>query len=129
MEFAILGPLEVSAGGQLLPLPGARLRAVLAMLLAAAGQVVPAERLTEELWPGQPADRATASLQVRVSQLRKTLRLAGEPGRLVTQPPGYLLRVEPGELDAARFGRLPARAGPPWRPATPSSRPGGWTRR
>jgi DNA-binding SARP family transcriptional activator/pimeloyl-ACP methyl ester carboxylesterase len=106
VEFAILGPLEVSAGGQLLSLPGARLRAVLAMLLAAAGQVVAAERLTEELWPGQPADRAAGSLQVRVSQLRKILRLAGEPGRLVTQSPGYLLRVEPGELDAARFGRL-----------------------
>ena len=106
MEFAILGPLEVSAGGRLLPLPGARLRAVLAMLLVRAGQVVAAERLTEELWPGRPADRAAASLQVRVSQLRKTLRLAGEPDRLVTQSPGYLLRVEPGELDAARFGQL-----------------------
>ena len=106
MEFAILGPLEVSTGGRLLPLPGARLRAVLAMLLVRTGQVVAAERLTEELWPGQPADRAAASLQVRVSQLRKTLRLAGEPDRLVTQSPGYVLRVEPGELDAARFGRL-----------------------
>jgi len=106
VEFGILGPLEIAAGGQPLPVQGARTRAVLAMLLVHANQVVPADRLTAELWAGQPADRAAASLQVRVSQLRKTLRAAGEPDRLVTRPPGYLIRVTPGELDAPRFEHL-----------------------
>jgi len=106
VEFGILGPLEITAGGQPLPVQGARTRAVLAMLLVHANQVVPADRLTAELWAGQPADRAAASLQVRVSQLRKALRTAGEAGRLVTRPPGYLIRVAPDELDAPRFERL-----------------------
>jgi DNA-binding SARP family transcriptional activator/pimeloyl-ACP methyl ester carboxylesterase len=106
MEFRVLGPLEVTADGQSLGLGGARTRAVLAMLLVHANQVVSSGRLTEELWPGQP--RASDSLQVRLSELRKALRSAGEPDRLVTRPPGYLLRVQPGELDAPRFEQLSA---------------------
>ena len=108
MEFGVLGPLAVTAGGQSLGLAGVRTRAVLAVLLAHANQVVSADRLIEELWPGQPADRAADSLQVRLSELRKALRSAGEADRLVTRPPGYLLRVAPGELDALRFEQLAA---------------------
>src|SRR5438046_1086621 len=80
--------------------------ALAARLLVYANRIVPADRLTAELWAGQPADRAAASLQVRVSQLRKALRAAGEADRLVTRPPGYLIRVTPGELDAPRFEHL-----------------------
>jgi DNA-binding SARP family transcriptional activator/pimeloyl-ACP methyl ester carboxylesterase len=108
VEFGVLGPLEVTVGGQSLGLAGARTRAVLALLLVHANQVVSSDRLIEELWPGQPADKATDSLQVRLSELRKALRLAGEAGRLATRPPGYLLRVEPGELDALRFEQFAA---------------------
>jgi len=104
----VLGPLEVTAGGRSLGLAGPRTRAVLAMLLVHANQVVPSDRLIEELWPGQPADRAADSLQVRLSELRKALRAAGEADRLVTRPPGYLLRVMPGELDSRRFEQLAA---------------------
>ena len=106
MEFRVLGPLEVTADGQSLALAGARTRAVLAMLLVHANQVVSSDRLIEELWPSQP--RAADSLQVRLSELRKALRSAGEADRLATRPPGYLLRVTPGELDALRFERLAA---------------------
>ena len=106
MEFRVLGPLEVTADGQSLGLAGARTRAVLAMLIVHANQVVSSDRLIEELWPGQP--RAADSLQVRLSELRKVLRSAGEADRLATRPPGYLLRVAPGELDALRFERLAA---------------------
>jgi DNA-binding SARP family transcriptional activator len=108
VEFLVLGPLEVTAGGQSLGLAGARTRAVLAMLLVHANQVVPSDRLIEELWPGQPADRAVDSLQVRLSELRKVLRAAGEADRLATRPPGYLLRVTPGELDSQQFEQLAA---------------------
>jgi DNA-binding SARP family transcriptional activator/pimeloyl-ACP methyl ester carboxylesterase len=108
VEFGVLGSLEVTAGGQSLALAGARTRAVLALLLVRANQVVSSDRLLEELWPGQPPDRATDSLQVRLSELRKALRSAGEADRLATRSPGYLLRVEPGELDALRFEQLAA---------------------
>jgi DNA-binding SARP family transcriptional activator/pimeloyl-ACP methyl ester carboxylesterase len=108
VEFGVLGPLEVTADGQSLALAGARTRAVLALLLVHANQVVSSDRLLEELWPGQPADRATDSLQVRLSELRKALRSAGEADRLATRSPGYVLRVKPAELDALRFGQLAA---------------------
>jgi DNA-binding SARP family transcriptional activator len=71
------------------------------MLLVHANQVVSSDRLIEELWPGQP--RAADSLQVRLSELRKVLRSAGEADRLATRPPGYLLRVTPTELDTLQF--------------------------
>jgi DNA-binding winged helix-turn-helix (wHTH) protein len=56
------------------------------MLLVQANQVVLSDRLIEELWPGQPAEKAADSLQVRLSELRKALRTAGEDGRLATRP-------------------------------------------
>ena len=108
MEFGVLGPLEVTADGQPLELAGPRTRAVLALLLVHANQVVSSDRLIDELWPGQPADKATDSLQVRLSELRKALRSAGEADRLVTRAPGYLLRVGLAELDALRFEQLAA---------------------
>jgi DNA-binding SARP family transcriptional activator/pimeloyl-ACP methyl ester carboxylesterase len=106
VEFSVLGPVEVTAGGRPLALGGARARGVLATLLAHANQVVSADRLAEELWPGHPADKAAASLQVRLSELRKAFRSAGEDGRLATTPPGYLLTVAPGDLDSLGFTRL-----------------------
>ena len=110
MQFGILGPVEVTASGRRLDVGGARARAVLATLIVHANHVVSADQLIDELWPGLPADRAAASLQVRVSGLRKLLRSAGEDDRLATRPPGYLLRLAPPELDAGRFAELTAAA-------------------
>src|ERR1700746_787983 len=105
MEFSILGPVEVTVSGRPLELSGARARAVLATLIVHANHVVAAEQLLDELWPSQPADRALASLQVRMSELRKVLRSAADsPGaaRLSTRPPGYLLRITPTDRLAER---------------------------
>ncbi len=108
MEFHVLGPLEVTSGGRLLPVGGTRTRAVLAFLLLNANAVVSADRLAEELWPGLAPGRAAANLQVRLSELRKALRSVGEGDRLATQAPGYVLRVTPGELDVLRFRQIAA---------------------
>jgi DNA-binding SARP family transcriptional activator/pimeloyl-ACP methyl ester carboxylesterase len=111
MQFGILGPLEATVNGRPLALGGARARDVLATLLVHSNQAVSSDQLVEELWPGQPADKATASLQVRLSELRKLLRSAeGCADRLTTRPPGYLLRVGDRELDARRFEDLIAAA-------------------
>lgn len=82
---------------------------MLAMLLAHNGQVVPADKLTAELWPALAPERAAATLQVRLSELRKALRPAQADDMLTTRSPGYLLRVAPEDLDAARFEQLAAR--------------------
>jgi DNA-binding SARP family transcriptional activator len=102
MEFRILGPLEVIEDGQPLALGGTKQRALLACLLLRANQVVSADRLIEELWPGAAPRTAAKTIQVYVWRLRKEL---GE-GRVVTRPPGYLVRVGPSEFDLFRFEEL-----------------------
>jgi predicted ATPase/DNA-binding SARP family transcriptional activator len=110
VEFRILGPLEVCESGQVLPLGGERQRTLLAILLVNANQIVSADRLCEELWLGRPPQTAPTALQGYVSQLRKILEPEHETGDvyrvLVTQPLGYLLRVEPDNFDLHRFRRL-----------------------
>jgi DNA-binding SARP family transcriptional activator len=109
VEFRILGPLEVlDDGGASLAVGGGRERAVLALLLLSANRVVSSERLADDLWGDRPPE-GTHALRVYVSRLRKALREAGGDGVLVTRPPGYVVRVEPGALDAARFEALLAR--------------------
>src|SRR5580704_2401974 len=106
MEFSILGPVEASAHGRPLGLGGARARALLATLIVHANHVIAADQLIDEVWPELPAENAAASLQVRLSGLRKTLRSAGPDDRLVTHAPGYLLRIAADELDARRFEEM-----------------------
>jgi DNA-binding SARP family transcriptional activator len=115
VEFRILGPLEVVAGGEPLPLGGAKQRAVLAVLLLEAGRVVSTDRLVDALWSGEPPRTAATSLQNFVSQLRKALGAE----TIVTRPPGYLIRLQPGELDLAQVRQLvdEARASDPARRA------------
>jgi predicted ATPase/DNA-binding SARP family transcriptional activator len=103
MQFRILGPLEVSNGDRLVSLAGAQ-RSLLALLLLSANEVVSADRLIDELWGEEVPQSGRTALQVRVSQLRKAL---GDPGvRIATRAPGYLLRVDPDELDLHCFERL-----------------------
>jgi DNA-binding SARP family transcriptional activator len=105
-EFRLLGPLEVVVGGQPVRLDATKPRALLALLLLNRNHVVATDRLVEELWGEAAPARATKTLQVYVSQLRKALG----PDRLVTRAPGYELRVEEGELDLDRFERLASEA-------------------
>src|SRR5919198_5863337 len=108
MEFRILGPLEVRGeGGQRLPLPSGRHRALLALLLLHANEVVATERLIDELWAGDPTENAPTALYGYVSQLRKAL---GDGGRqlLHTRAPGYLIELEPDQLDATHAEQLVA---------------------
>jgi DNA-binding SARP family transcriptional activator len=105
-EFRLLGPLEAVVDGRPVQLAAAKPRALLALLLLNRNRVVSTDRLVDELWADEPPASAVKALQVYVSQLRKELG----PERLVTRPPGYLLRVEEGELDLDRFERLTAAA-------------------
>ena len=94
MEFRLLGPLEVEEEGKVIPLGGAKQRALLALLLLDRGREVSTDRLVDEIWAGAPPQTAAKSIQVYVSGLRK---LPGE-GRIVTRERGYeALRVESGE--------------------------------
>ena len=104
MDFRILGPLEVDEGGRTIPIVGDRQRALLAILLLHANRPVSADELIDELWGEDAPASPRKGLQVQVSRLRKALEEGS--ARLVTQPNGYLLHVEPGELDLDRCERL-----------------------
>ena len=110
MEFRILGPLEVVEGDRDVALGGPKERALLAVLLLHANAVVPSERLIDELWGEAAPVTAAKNVQLYVSHLRRALRGErgeyGADGLLVTRAGGYMLRVEPGQLDIARFELL-----------------------
>ena len=79
-----------------------KVRTLLAALLLEAGRVVSVESLKDALWGGAPPASAQASLHNHVARLR---RLLDDPERLRAVPPGYVLRVEQGELDVHVFER------------------------
>ena len=111
MEFRALGDLEVVEDGQALALGPHQQRAVLALLVLSAGEVVSSDRLIEALWGERPTASAAKTVQVYISRLRKTLNGAqaatSSSGELiVTVDHGYVLRVEPEHVDVRVFERL-----------------------
>ncbi|MCX4744415.1 tetratricopeptide repeat protein [Kitasatospora sp. NBC_01287] len=112
-RFGVLGPLRVlDAAGTAIEPATPKLRTVLALLLLDANTVVSRDRLRAALWGEEQPATATTSLNNHVVRLRRLLSESesesngegdGDGGRLRTVAPGYLLRVEPGELDTDLF--------------------------
>src|SRR5262245_25568161 len=102
MQFRILGPLEVEEAGRPVAVGAGKQRALLAVLLLNANDVVAAERLIDELWDGTTPDSARKALHVYVSRLRKAL--GGD--RISTSGRGYRLGGGPAERDLGRFERI-----------------------
>ncbi len=112
MEFRAFGGIEVLDGDRTVDLGPRMHKAVLAILLVSADRIVPTDRLIDQLWNGDPPAAAANVVQAYVSNLRRALeprRPPRSPPRvLLTQPPGYLLRVTPAHFDVARFETLAA---------------------
>ncbi|WP_200308805.1 AfsR/SARP family transcriptional regulator [Streptomyces adelaidensis] len=102
LEFRLLGPVEAWHGDRPLRLGGPKPRALLAVLLLRAGQVVPADVLVDVIWGDEPPDTARALVQTYVSALRRAL--PGEAAEAIeTRPPGYVMRPGVGRVDLAEF--------------------------
>jgi DNA-binding SARP family transcriptional activator len=99
VKFRILGPLEVEGSAGEIQLGGGKQRALLALLLLHANEVVRSDRLIELLWTEAPPADATKGLQVHVSRLRRALGA----DVLRTRPGGYVLTVEAQSFDLRRF--------------------------
>jgi DNA-binding SARP family transcriptional activator len=111
MDVRILGPFEVYGAGRLLALGGTQQRAVLAMLALRLDEVVSTDFLVDGLWGDRPPATAVNIVQVYVSRLRKALQVRQEPGwagtaMLQRRGPGYVLELDPEQLDLHRFERL-----------------------
>lgn len=107
----MLGPLKVRVDGRPMPLAAPKQRILLAMLLLEANRVVSVDRLVDAIWEQQPPATAVAQVQSMVSGLRRALAECGAgTGVVVTRPPGYLIRVRPGELDVEVFEQRCAEA-------------------
>ena len=114
VRVTLLGPVAAVAAGKELGLGGLKQRGVFALLALNARRVVALDRLVDELWREEPPSRATLSLQSYVARLRRVLATApaeaGDPPRILTRPPGWLLTVDPEQVDVRRFENLIARA-------------------
>jgi YVTN family beta-propeller protein len=106
MQFRLLGPLAVEVQGRALALGSGKQQALLAILLLHANEVVSRDRLIDDLWGERPPTSAAHSLEVYVSRLRKTLQPNAGEQVLLTQGGGYVLRVNPDQLDVTCFEQL-----------------------
>ena len=104
----MLGPLEVLRDGRPVDLRGTKRRAVLALLVLQANEVVRTDRLIEDLWGADRPANAPGALHNHLSRLRKDL---GEDA-LATKPWGYVLRADPDAIDVRRFESLVDEARP-----------------
>jgi YVTN family beta-propeller protein len=119
-HFRILGPLQVVVGGEERAVPGEKLQALLVRLLLEPNRPVAVERLIDDLWGDEPPATARGSLHAHVGRLRRALAPpGGGETPLISEGGGYVLRLEDGQLDAARFrsevaeARAERRAGRP----------------
>ncbi len=106
VRVSVLGPVRAWLGPAELELGPARQRAVLAVLAAHAGRVVGRDELITAIWGDSPPATAVGSIYTYVSGLRRVL----QPENLSTGSGGYLLRIDPADLDSSRFQRLRATA-------------------
>ena len=112
IDYRLLGPLEVWQHGRQLGVRGGKPRALLAMLLLHAGEVVSTDRLIDALWGERPPATASNALQAHVAALRRQLNPERgndtAVGGLLTRPSGYVLQIDDDELDVVQFERLVA---------------------
>ncbi|MFK4227062.1 BTAD domain-containing putative transcriptional regulator [Streptomyces sp. NPDC019890] len=91
-------------------IPRGRQQVVLGALLLEANRIVSTESLVDAIWGDDPPPTARAQIQTCVSALRTNLAAIGEDSQLVTQEPGYLIKVSGDQLDATLFAGLRKKA-------------------
>ncbi|MGY1583378.1 AfsR/SARP family transcriptional regulator [Streptomyces sp. MN13] len=107
MRFEVLGSLRITDGEEVSTVSASKMESLLGALLVRAGDVVSTDEMCTEIWGQEPPRRATATLHVYISQLRKLLRhTTGSASLIETRFPGYLLHLGNGTLDAHEFHAL-----------------------
>jgi len=105
-NFRILGPMSVQIDGQICTPTAGKIRQVLALMLSLENRIMSLDMAIEELWGENQPRSAVTVVQTYVYQLRRLLERYGDGGAIRTEAPGYVLCVQPGDVDAWQFGRL-----------------------
>ena len=121
VDLRVLGPVQLMVDGVPISVGGPKPRTMIALLAVNRRRAVPSEALADAVWDNDAPDAYASSLQVFVSNLRKTLRNAGVDAQavLATASPGYKLHIDDDECDLGRFeaaraaGTKAAEAGDP----------------
>ncbi len=105
LQFGVLGPLQLIAGGTPVQLGAPKQRAVLAMLVMNRNRAVSVDSLIDAVWDQSPVPAARTSIHSYVSNLRRLLGSAGYDSNkvLASVPPGYQLNVADADCDLGRF--------------------------
>ena len=111
LRVRLFGPVEFEIHGSTATMSGVRMSVLVVRLAVDAGRVVSLEQLVDSVWGEEPPKTVRSSIQVHVSQLRRTLRDIGLDDVVVSRPPGYLLDVEHDAVDIHRFQQLATAAG------------------
>ncbi|WP_314411234.1 AfsR/SARP family transcriptional regulator [Streptomyces sp. DSM 40484] len=103
VRYRILGTTQaLRPDGTLVPVGGARLRALLTVLALRPGRTVSVAVLVDEVWGADPPADAPGALQALVGRLRRALgadAIGSDEG-------GYRLRAAADDVDLHRFERL-----------------------
>ncbi len=110
IQFHALGGLTVTEHGEEVAVGGPRQRRLLAMLLIHRNAVVSVDRLADAVFAGEPTPAASTTLRSYIARIRKVADGVDPEPRVVTQAPGYLLRLPAEAFDVARFEGLLADA-------------------
>jgi predicted ATPase/DNA-binding SARP family transcriptional activator/tetratricopeptide (TPR) repeat protein len=103
VRYRILGTTQVlRPDGTPLPVGGARLRALLAVLALRPGRTVTVGVLVDEVWDGDPPADAPGALQALVGRLRRALGADA----VASVDGGYRLVAAPDDIDLHRFEGL-----------------------
>lgn len=103
VQFRALGGVSVTHGDDEVNVGGSRQRRLLAMLLINRNTVVSVDRLADAVFAGEPTPAAATTLRSYVARMRRVIESEGPGPSVVTQAPGYVLRVEDDAFDVARF--------------------------
>ena len=111
LQFHALGGLTITDNGDEVSIGGPRQRRLLAMLLIHRNAVVSVDRLADAVFAGEPTPAASTTLRSYVARIRRVVDGNGSAPTVVTQAPGYVLRLPDEAFDVACFERLVADAG------------------